>query len=62
MWFEASLGKQFTSPYPQKTFHHKNSVVQGVGPEFKPQYCPPPPKKGDITTNTNKKEAHQGIF
>jgi hypothetical protein len=44
LWFEASLGKEFTRPYLKKEKKKKNhkkglGVAQGVGPEFKPQYC-----------------------
>jgi hypothetical protein len=37
---KASLGKQFTRPYLEKTLHKKKTagVAQGVGPKFKPQY------------------------
>jgi hypothetical protein len=35
LWFEASLGKQFLKPYLKKS---AGGVVQGEGPEFKPQY------------------------
>jgi hypothetical protein len=38
--FEASPGKQYERTYLKKTHHKKRAdgVVQGVGPEFKPQY------------------------
>jgi hypothetical protein len=39
--FEASPGKEFTIPYLEKSHHKKRAgrVAQGIGPEFKPQYC-----------------------
>jgi hypothetical protein len=39
--FEASPGKQFLRPYLKKTPSQKKAggVAQGVGPQFKPQYC-----------------------
>jgi hypothetical protein len=40
--FEDSQGKYFTRPYLEKPFTKNNragGVVQGEGPEFKPQYC-----------------------
>jgi hypothetical protein len=38
---KASPGKWFTRPYLRKTHHKKRAggVAQGVGSEFKPQYC-----------------------
>jgi hypothetical protein len=40
LWFEASLGKQFERPYLKKPFtkNRAGGMVQGEGPEFKPQY------------------------
>jgi hypothetical protein len=39
-WFEASLDKYFRENLSQKNPSQKRAggVVQGVGPEFKPQY------------------------
>jgi hypothetical protein len=37
---ETSLwGKKFKGTYLEKTHHKTELVSQGVGPEFKPQYC-----------------------
>jgi hypothetical protein len=45
--FEASLGKQFARPYLEKNPHKNRAggVAQGVGPEFKPEYCQKKKKK-----------------
>jgi hypothetical protein len=55
--FEVSRGKQFESPYLEKTQHKKRvgGVVQGVGPEFKPQYHKKKKEK-------RKKELHVGYL
>jgi hypothetical protein len=40
-WFKASLGTNSSArPYLKKTLHKNKAggVVQGEGPEFKPQY------------------------
>jgi hypothetical protein len=48
--FKASLGKQFTKPYLENTYHKKKTdgIPQGVGPEFKPQDCKTNLKKREI--------------
>jgi hypothetical protein len=46
--FEASLGKQFSKPYLEKNpspIERAGGVSQGVGPEFKSQYCKGKKKK-----------------
>jgi hypothetical protein len=35
--FKVNPGKQFMRPYLKKSF--TGGLYQGVGPEFKPQYC-----------------------
>jgi hypothetical protein len=43
VWFNASPGKKLATPYFEKEKSQKRvgEVAQGVGPEFKPQNCPP---------------------
>jgi hypothetical protein len=50
--FEASTGKQFARPYLRKAHYNKGAggVAEGVGPEFKSQYC----KKKKKTKNWNR--------
>jgi hypothetical protein len=58
VWFKAILGKQFVRPYLEKNPSQKRAggVAQGVGPEFKPQYCKKKKKKSPDSKipNTNK--------
>jgi hypothetical protein len=44
LWFEASPGKYFARPFlgekkKKKITRRTGGVIQGVGPEFKHQYC-----------------------
>jgi hypothetical protein len=39
LWFKASLGKQDPILKKPNTKKRAGGVAQGIGPEFKPQYC-----------------------
>jgi hypothetical protein len=47
-------------PYLEKTHHKKRTgrVAQGVGPEFKPQYCKKKKKKPTTTTKKTQDRLH----
>jgi hypothetical protein len=61
---EASLGKYFSRPYLKKPFTKRvGRVVQGVGPEFKPQYHKKKKKKKKLGKgNTKGSMGVQGEF